>query len=207
VLIKICGCRDPQEVESAVAAGASAIGVVLVPQARRAVTPQQARCIIAAVPSGVLRVGVFRGQSAAEVEELGMRAGLDAVQLHDEEQTADCSRLRRRFLVLRRWNGEGPPPEDADWIVAEPRGGGGTGKAWDWSSALGLRERAGRPMLLAGGLTPENVADAVACARPDAVDVSSGVEVDGRKDPMRIGAFCAAVRGWRDVGANAWRDH
>lgn len=204
MLIKICGCRDPRDVEVAVAAGASAIGVVLVPATRRSVDVQTARRIAAAAPEGVLRVGVFRGQSAVEVEELATRAGLDAVQLHDEEPTVDGRRLRRQFLVLRRWNGEGDPPEDADWIIAEPRGGGGTGKAWEWSSALGLRERAGRPIMLAGGLTPENVADAVASARPDAVDVSSGVEVGGRKDPTRIRAFCTAVRGWRDVGASAW---
>jgi phosphoribosylanthranilate isomerase len=200
LFIKICGCRRPEDAAAAAAAGADAVGMVLAPGFRRTVSLEEARRIRAAVPSGVLAVGVFVDQPAEEVEALAAAAGLDAVQLHGREDDACCRRLRARYVVLKAWDLVGPEPQEADWVLVEPRPGpgGGHGVAWDWGRVRLRRPRL--PFLLAGGLDPGNVAEALAAARPHGVDVSSGVETDGAKDPRKMVAFCQAVRRWEDGG-------
>ncbi len=193
MFIKICGLRDPAAVDVAVAAGADAVSFILVPGVRRQITPELARSL-GQRAAGRLRVGVFRGQPADEIATLAERAGVDAIQVYEEEA---ARALRGRFRVLLAWNGRGQPPlAEADWVLCDP-GGGGLGAAWEWSGVRGL------PVLLAGGLTPDNVEAALEAARPLGVDVSSGVETDGVKDPAKIRAFCAKVRGWVGNGVAA----
>ena len=193
MFVKICGVRDPAAVEAAVEAGADALGFNLVPGVRRQVTPESARSL-GERARGRLRVGVFRGQPADEVVALAEAAGVDAVQVYEEETARS---LRGRFRVLLAWDGVGPPPlAAADLVLCDP-GGGGLGEAWNWSSVRGL------PVVLAGGLTPENVVAALAAAHPLGVDVSSGVETAGSKDPAKIRAFCMKVRGWAADGIAA----
>ncbi len=190
--IKICGCRLPEDAASAAAAGADAVGMVLTPGYGRSLDVAAAVAVRQAVPPGVLAVGVFVDEPLDAVEQRAGAVGLDAVQLHGREPDAWVAQLRRRWRVLRRWDLTGPAPA-ADWLVVEPNAGG-SGRAWDWSRARGAGGAV--PLVLAGGLTPENVAAACAQAVPDGVDVSSGVESGGRKDPDRMRRFCAAARGW-----------
>ena len=166
--------------------------MVLTAGYRRSLDPDDAVAVRRAVPPGVLAVGVFVDEPPEAVERRAAAVGLDAVQLHGREPDAWVAALRRRWRVLRHWDLTDPAPE-ADWLLVEPRAGG-SGLAWDWSRARGLGT--GVPLVLAGGLTPENVAAACAMALPDGVDVSSGVETGGCKNPERMRRFCAAARGW-----------
>lgn len=169
--------------------------MILVPGRRRSLSRQAAARVRAVVPKGVLATGLFLDQPLEEVLAWADGLELDAVQLQGHEPQEYVDRVRARHRVLRAWNLE-PPRPDADWLVVEPAAGsgGGTGAGWDWGCARG--QGGGLPLVLAGGLTPENVAAACDRARPDGVDVSSGVEVEGSKDPARIARFCAAVRAW-----------
>ena len=194
---KICGCRREEDVAAAAAAGASAVGLILAPGFRRSLGQEQAERVRAAVPAGVWAVGVFLAQPLDEVLATARALCLDAVQLHGAEADDYCARVRAACRVIRAWSGAGDPPA-ADVVLAEPHAGraGGLGAAWDWSAAAHWDLSA--PLLLSGGLDPDNVAAACAAARPWGVDVSSGVEACGVKDPERIAAFCAAVRGWEE---------
>ncbi len=176
-------------------AGADAFGLILAPGFRRTLTVEAAARLRLGAPPGLTAVGVFVGQPEDEVAAVAAAVGLDAVQLHGG-RPADGLGLRARYRLIRAWDLQGPEPDGADWLVLEPgaRHGGGTGQAWDWSRVAAQRPRT--PFLLAGGLTPETVAPACAAVRPDGVDVSSGVETDGRKDPAKIARFCEAARRW-----------
>jgi phosphoribosylanthranilate isomerase len=186
MFVKICGLRDPAAVDAAVEAGADALGFNLVPGVRRQIPAEVARSL-GERAHGLLRVGIFRGQPPDEVASLAEASGVDAVQVYEE---ATALALRGRLRVLLAWDGRGEPPlAAADMVLCDP-GGGGAGAAWDWSRVRGL------PVVLAGGLTPDNVTAALDAAHPLGVDVSSGVETDGDKDPAKIRAFCAKVRGW-----------
>lgn len=198
MFIKICGCRRPEDVAAAAAAGASAVGMVLAPGHRRTLEVEEAVRLRRGVPAGVLAVGIFLDQPLEEVRQAARVIGLDAVQLHGREGEDYRTALRRDFRLIAAWSLEPPAPAAADWILAEPHAGrsGGAGRAWDWGRARGLGLPV--PVLLAGGLTPANVAAALDAALPDGVDVSSGVEVAGRKDPSRISLFCEAVRRWEE---------
>jgi len=192
--IKICGCRRPEDAAAAAASGADAFGLVLAPGFRRSLTVQEA---------ALLAVGIFVAQPVAEVAATAAAVGLDGLQLHGAGAEAVAHLLRGRYRILRAWDMQEPEPAGGDWLHLEPgaRQGGGTGRAWDWSG-LALR-RPRRPFVLAGGLTPETAAGACAAAEPDGVDVSSGVETDGRKDPEKIARFCQAVRRWQHARAAA----
>ena len=181
------------------AAGADAIGVNLWPGSKRHVTPDAARDVLAAVPAGVLKVGVFVDASADEVERCVDELGLDRAQLHGDEAPAHFGHLDARLIRVVRVRDESSFAGEDGWSPAlwlydayvEGFGGGGVPAPW----AL-IVERARRPFLLAGGLTPDNVAEAVARTRPGGVDVASGVESSARKkDPAKVTAFIAAARG------------
>lgn len=201
MFIKICGCRRPQDVTAAARAGAAAVGMILAPGHRRSLEVEEAARLRLAVPAGVLAVGVFLDQSLEEVRAAALAIGCDAVQLHGRESEAYCAALRADFPLIRAWSVGTAAPAAADWILVEPHAGrsGGSGTPWDWSRARGLDLPA--PLLLGGGLNPANVAGACDAARPFGVDVSSGVEVDGHKDPSRISLFCEAVRRWEEGSA------
>ncbi|MEM6551403.1 MAG: phosphoribosylanthranilate isomerase [Planctomycetota bacterium] len=215
--IKICGLKDPASIDVAVSAGADALGLVFVEASPRAVTPDQAVGLAGRVPAMVEPVGLFVDEPVESVLSVVERVGLRSVQLHGREGPGYVRRLKAGRVglkvvkalsfdadevgpTLEVWRGEHQLVDGLLWD-APPSGGltGGTGHTLDWAALAALRD-AGRleglaPMILAGGLTPGNVGDAVFRLRPYAVDVSSGVESErGVKDAGKIAAFCAAVR-------------
>lgn len=196
VYVKVCGLREAADVEAAVGAGADAVGFVLTPSPRR-VDPARAGKLASAVPEGVATVAVFRGEPLGDVRRAAELAGVDTVQLHGGEPPEAYAALRADgYRLIRATSpGAGAPLDTGAWgedllIVDSPRPG--SGERWD-PSALGARP--GGRWLLAGGLGPENVAEAVRVLGPWGVDVSSGVERErGVKDPELIRRFLAAVR-------------
>jgi phosphoribosylanthranilate isomerase len=199
LIVKICGVTTPDDAALAVAAGADAIGVNLWPGSKRYVTPEAARDVLAAVPAGVLKVGVFVDAPSDDVAHLIKELELDRAQLHGDEAPAHFGRLDRRLIRVVRVRDASSFEAEAGWSPAlwlydafvDGYGGAGVQAPWPLIAA-----HARRPYLLAGGLTPENVAAAVAATRPDGVDVASGVESSPRKkDPAKVAAFIAAARG------------
>jgi phosphoribosylanthranilate isomerase len=200
--IKICGITTPGDAAAAVAAGADALGVVLAPS-KRQVTIDQAAEVFAEVPPFVARVGVFVDAHADEVWEAVSRLELTAVQFHGDEAPETCEMAPARVIkALRVGPGFDPHAADVyrgvvsalllDTLVEGERGG--TGLAFSWDDVAGHLP-AWAPVVLAGGLGPANVAEAVRVLRPFAVDVSSGVEsAPGVKDHRLIEEFVAAVR-------------
>ncbi|NHM27936.1 phosphoribosylanthranilate isomerase [Desulfofundulus sp. TPOSR] len=202
VKVKICGITDISSALAAAEAGADALGFVFAPSPRR-ITPSQACRICRELPPFISRVGVFVDAPLEEVRAVAEYCGLDAIQLHGSESPDYCRSLGRRVIKAFRVGDEIDPvelsgyPADAillDTFVAGQKGG--TGQPFDWQLAAGLK--LSRPLILAGGLTPENVGRAVAIVQPYGVDVSSGVEKDGqpgKKDPDKIRRFIAAAKG------------
>ncbi len=198
-LLKICGITAPADAVAAAAAGASAIGLVFWPSSPRVVNAEQARQIIAAVPAFVSVVGVFVNQ-VDEARQLARELGLSAVQFHGDETADDCAGAGVRVIKSVAVRNESAiatalslPDEVTVLLDAhDPAHRGGTGKPVDWRIAREIARR--RPTILSGGLTPHNAAQAVAEARPWAIDVSSGVEsAPGKKDVGRILALFAAI--------------
>lgn len=193
VRVKICGIQDLETARAAVEAGADALGFVFAASHRR-VTPEAAREIIAALPPFVTTVGVFVDVPPVVVQEVAAFCRLDAVQLHGTEPPEYCKELNLRVIKAIRvrdaasLNGLDAYPVQAVLLdTYVPGTPGGTGKTFDWRLLAGRELRA--PLILAGGLTPENVRAAVRTVRPYAVDVSGGVETGGRKDPAKIRDF------------------
>lgn len=199
LFIKICGLRTAADVETAVRAGADAVGFVLTESPRR-IDAVTARDLARAVPDDVLTVGVFRGQSLDEVRALADASGVRAVQLHGDEGGEYYTALRgpgrtliRAVAARGRRHRVGELGEDLLLLDAPAPG---AGKPWDWSSP-DFEPPAGQ-WLLAGGLTVENVGEAVRVTAPWGVDVSSGVERErGVKDPELITSFIRAARAAR----------
>jgi phosphoribosylanthranilate isomerase len=203
VRVKICGITSPEDGIMAARAGADAIGLVFWPRSPRYVDLDKARAIAAAVSPFVLRVGVFVDATTDEIGRAVHAAGLDVVQLHGDEPPEVFDRLPRRGLKALRVG----PGFDASRALSYQRHAagllldtqakgvpGGTGETFDWAVAEWVRTQVSC-LVLAGGLTPDNVGDAIATVKPDAVDVSSGVESEpGRKDPNKVRAFIEAVR-------------
>jgi phosphoribosylanthranilate isomerase len=198
---KICGITRIEDALSAVEAGADAIGLVFYAKSPRAVTVQQARAIIAAMPPFVTTVGLFVDASRGELDEILDAVPLDLLQFHGDESPADCEGYQRPYIkALRVKPGDDIAAQVALYTNASgvlldtyvPGIPGGTGEAFDWSLVpVGLS----KPVILAGGLTAENIAQAIARVRPYAVDVSGGVETaKGIKDAEMIRAFMQAVK-------------
>lgn len=190
VFVKICGLKTAHDVDVAVEAGADAVGFVFAPGSPRTVDAATARALAAGVPAGVLTVGVFRGQSVAEVRRFTEESGVRGVQLHGEEGPEDFAALRAPGRTLLRATAEhvercGEYGEDLLLLDAPDPG---SGKPWNWGSAEFTAPRG--HWLLAGGLTPENVGEALRTTGAWGVDVSSGVERErGVKSPELIRAF------------------
>jgi phosphoribosylanthranilate isomerase len=193
VRVKICGITCAEDALAAVAFGADALGFVFAPSPRR-VTPQEARAIIRRLPPLVATVGVFVNESTGAIKEIQSLCGLDMIQLHGDESEADAARLGTGVIKALRV-GNGPLPRDDSYPTAtllldtySPGARGGTAQTFDWRVAAGPAGK--RPIILAGGLTPDNVAQAVETVRPYAVDVSSGVEHEPRrKDYEKLACF------------------
>ena len=206
LLVKICGIRSLEDARFAAASGADAVGFVFWYMSPRRVDPEQAAAITAELPQSVLRVGVFVDAPRDEIERVSQQVGLDLLQLHGEEPPEALEGLSRPALKAVRVGPRFTAEEalryskTAHGIVVDTRlpgetqMPGGTGVPFDWSLVANLAEQV--PFLmLAGGLSPTNVAQAVRAVRPDAVDVSSGVErMPGRKDPAQVKAFIEASR-------------
>jgi phosphoribosylanthranilate isomerase len=193
VRVKICGITCVEDALAAVACGADALGFVFAPSPRR-VTPQDARAIIHRLPPFVATVGVFVNESTDVIKDIQSLCGLDMIQLHGDESEAEATRLGTGVIKALRV-GNGSRPRDDSYPTAtllldtySPGERGGTAQTFDWRLAAGPARR--RPIILAGGLTPENVGEAVATVRPYAVDVSSGVEREPRrKDYEKLAYF------------------
>jgi len=206
LLVKICGITTPEDGQLAVSAGADAVGFVFWFMSPRKVDPARAAAIARELPASVLRVGVFVDAPRDEMRRISDEVGLDLLQLHGEEPVEALADLPRPALKAVRV-GKHFAPEEALLYASRAAGvvvdtrlpgetqlPGGTGVPFDWSLVTELADRVGF-LMLAGGLAPENVAQAVRAVRPHAVDVSSGVErVPGRKDPARVQAFAEAAR-------------
>lgn len=200
--IKICGLTSSREATACAAAGADAIGFVSYPKSPRHIEDRQMRRITSALPESVCTIGVFVNEGFERIMETVLVGGLRGVQLHGQEPPELVEALSGQGLVVIKAlfvNGtpglDQAPRYRASAFLVECAGGplpGGNAMQWDWSA---VRHTPGDiPVVLAGGLTPANVAHAIAAGRPDAVDVSSGVErAPGRKDIDRVAAFCRAV--------------
>ena len=199
IRIKICGVTRAEDALAAVRLGADALGFNFWPGSKRHITPAAARVIIARLPPFVTPVGVFVNQLEGEMRAIAAETGIQVFQLHGDEPPELCARLPMPVVkaipvdqvrALSRLLSY----EVAAFLLDTPsRGYGGSGEPFDWSLAEGVSEVA--PVILAGGLTPENVAAAVRAVRPYAVDVASGVESSpGVKDTARMSRFFAAVR-------------
>lgn len=193
VRVKICGITSIEDALAAVSFGADALGFIFAPSPRR-VTMEEVRAIVRRLPPLVTKVGVFVNESVDRVEEIQDLCGLDMVQLHGDETEEEVTRLGNGVIKAVRVRGAVPPRDDAFSSATllldtySPEAEGGTGRAFDWLLAAGPARR--RPIILAGGLTPENVAEAVEMVRPHAVDVASGVECEpGRKDHEKLARF------------------
>ena len=198
MFIKICGMTRQEDALAAVECGASAVGFVFWPGSPRFIDPERARAIVETLPSRVTTVGVFVNQSADEVNAIADRVRLGAVQLHGDEDPEFAAAMTRAVIktvsvenaAINGWPEQVTLLVDAHDSVLR----GGTGKVANWPAAATLAKR--RRVLLAGGLTPENVGQAIAEVRPFGIDVSSGVELaPGIKDHQRLKALFEAAAG------------
>lgn len=204
--VKVCGITCVEDARLAADAGADAVGFVFAPSPRR-VPIEAAAEAAGALPPWVSSVGVFVDEEPAAVADIVRRAGLTDVQLHGSESPDYVRALRSicpvRVIKAFRVGDAGAIQQMAPYQgicsaflldAYVPGTAGGTGRTFDWGLAVAAKEL-GTPLVLAGGLTPENVPEAVRRVRPFAVDTSSGVEAaPGRKDPRRVRAFIWAVQ-------------
>jgi len=212
VAAKICGVNTHEALDAAVAGGAAFVGFVFYARSPRYVTVAQAAALAAATPKTVKRVGLFVDVDDATIEAVLKDAPLELLQLHGAETPARCRAAKARFgvPVMKAIKIGGPGDLDyatpffdaADWLLFDAKTPpsmknalpGGNAVSFDWTVLTGAKMPL--PWMLSGGLMPDNVAEAVRVSGAKAVDVSSGVEsAPGRKDPARIAAFLAAVRG------------
>jgi phosphoribosylanthranilate isomerase len=201
VKVKICGITSVADGLAAAEAGADMIGLMFAEKSPRLISLPTAVEISRALPPFVLRVGVFVNPEEAQVMEAIAACGLNLLQFHGDESSEFCTQFGAMSLKAFRirdaasLNALANYQTDAFLLDAHSSSGlGGTGEKFNWELAVEA-QRFGKPLFLAGGLTPENVASAVQQVRPFAVDVSSGVELaPGKKDPVKVRAFIAAAR-------------
>ena len=199
--MKICGITRPEDAEQAAALGAWAIGFIRWRQSRRAADPAVAAGIARALRRRVALVGVFVNPTLDEVVHAAEAIGLTHVQLHGDEGPSFCTAVAQRTgarVIKAVGIASGADIRAVERFHTDlhllDSGRGGSGQPWDWG--LIAQRRSQVPVVLAGGLTPDNVAEAIAAVRPWAVDVASGVEsAPGVKDPAKVEAFFAAAQG------------
>lgn len=203
MFVKICGITRAEDAEAAVEAGATALGFVFWPKSPRFIDPFRARTIVATLPPFVTMVGLFVDQPAEYINGVASLVRLGAVQLHGDETPRSAAGIRPP--IVKAYGVTAEDAEDAeDRLARWPRSvtllldaydrerRGGTGRTIDWAAAA--RIAAARRVILAGGLTPDNVAEAIARVRPFGVDVSSGVERSpGIKDRAKIRALFESI--------------
>jgi phosphoribosylanthranilate isomerase len=202
--IKVCGLTEVKIAAACAALKIAAVGLVFFPKSPRYVSDVQAEEIAAAVNGRAAVVGVFVDEPADEILQKAQRCGLTGVQLHGRETPAEVTQLKNEGLTVIKALFQKREPSfqlisrygPSAFLLECGRGRlpGGTARVWDWADAQPIAANA--PVILAGGLTPENVRQAVRIGRPHAVDVSSGVEASpGKKDLAKIEAFVSAVAG------------
>lgn len=202
VRVKICGITRLQDLHAACDAGADALGFVFYEKSPRHLSIAAAAALLRELPPFVQSVGLFVNAEPAFIESVLQAAPLDLLQFHGEERPADCARFGRPYIKAERVNRQSDLlrcAADFDaargllldaWVPGMP---GGTGERFDWTL---IPPNLPTPVILSGGLTPDNVAEAVQRVRPWAVDVSSGVEVTkGIKDAQKIAAFIQRAKG------------
>jgi len=209
VRVKICGISDSATAVVAAEAGADAIGLIFAPSRRR-VTAAQAREIAAALPPFVTKVGVFVDEERGRIEELIAACGLGAVQLHGAEPPEFCVGFRVPVVKAIRVKDASSLQQMTAYQVDaflldtfDASALGGTGRTFDWT--LAIQAARTHRTILSGGMTPVNVVEALTRVVPYGVDVSSGVETDGRKDHAKIRDFIRRVREWDRAEQNAER--
>jgi phosphoribosylanthranilate isomerase len=201
VKVKICGITSLEDALTAVEAGADALGFVFYPKSPRNIPPEQAGDIIRRLPPFVQTIGLFVNEDAAIVNATADQCGLDVIQLHGEEPPGYCDSIQRRVIKAFRVRDITTLDALVNYRVAGclldawvPTAPGGTGQTFNWEIAAEAVKR-GQRIVLAGGLTPGNVAEAVRRVKPYAVDVSSGVESSpGCKDADKIRKFIDQAR-------------
>jgi phosphoribosylanthranilate isomerase len=200
IAVKICGVTRVEDALAAVAAGADYLGLNFWSGSRRRVELARAREIVLAVGGAVTKVGIFVDAPAEEVEAVAAEVGLDLVQLHGNESVAYCRGFAARAIRAVRVGAAADLDVLADhpaslFLLDTPSAGfGGSGRTFDWTLAAAAHAH-GRRFLLAGGLTPDNVAAAIAAVRPYGVDVAGGVErAPGIKDHDLVRRFVAAAK-------------
>ena len=197
---KICGITRPEDAAAAARLGADAVGLVFYPQSKRAVTPAQAAQIVAALPPFVSAVALFVNESADNIRAVLRQVPIDTIQFHGDEDDAFCRQFARPYLKavrvchaedIRAASSRFPNARAILFDAYHPQAYGGTGQSFDWTL---LARYTGKPWVLAGGLNPENAAEAVRISGAAAVDVSGGVEsAAGIKDAAKIAAFLRSV--------------
>ena len=199
MIVKICGIRSSVAAQTAAQAGADWVGFVFAPSRRR-IDPATAAAISSSIV-GPAKVGVFVDQPLNEVRDIADHCRLDYIQLHGGESPDYSRSLNRPVIRACRVDMAFDPEQwaayPAEYLLYDtfvPGQTGGTGIAFDWRETRGRIRHSRQKFLVAGGLTPENVADAIRILNPDGVDVSGGVETDGVKDPDKIRKFIAAAR-------------
>ena len=198
MFVKICGITSEEDALLAVAMGADAIGFNFVPSSPRFLAVGRAADIAKRLPPEILTVGIFRNETPERVVDLVNQAGLRAAQLHGHETAEDTRWVRQRVpVVIKVFPGGDPALAHANGYGADlimlDSASPGSGRVFDWSLAEGAPS--GLRLLLAGGLTPDNVAEAIERVRPWGVDVASGVEsAPGVKDPTKVRRFINAAR-------------
>jgi phosphoribosylanthranilate isomerase len=197
IFIKVCGTTCEDDALLAVALGADAVGFVFAPSPRQ-IAPQLAGDIVKRLPPEIVTVGVFRDEPPERVLRIAQQAGLRAVQLHGREPATTSQWLRTRVPMVIQAFAAGDrrvpqaPEYDAHAILLDAPHPG-SGQVFDWSLAAELP--AGQRLIIAGGLTADNVGAAIAQAQPWGVDAVSGIERQpGRKDPIKMREFIAAAR-------------
>jgi phosphoribosylanthranilate isomerase len=212
--VKVCGLTQVDQAVACAIMGADAIGLVFYPPSPRFVSVKQAAAITAAIDGRAAVVGVFVDESADRVLKVADRCGLTGAQLHGQESPETAAKVARgRLTVIKALFLTRYPFFDqaADYNIAgvllecgQGRLPGGNAKSWDWSAARQVDDRLS--LILAGGLTPDNVTSAIAQGLPDAVDVSSGVEAaPGKKDLNKVDALITAVMRSEDLYTKAIR--
>lgn len=207
IRIKVCGTTSKKDADNAVKLGVDALGFIFFPKSKRNVEPEVAADIIATLPPFIDRVGVFVNEPIAKVVSIAEKCSLSIVQLHGNESAEYCDELSKEIPYCQIFKafrvGEETKPEEFIQYAVSVDGflldtyvkgvEGGTGETFDWSIIESLK--LGKPFLLAGGLTPENITDALSTVVPFAVDINSGVEdAPGKKNAQKLAKLVAQVR-------------
>ena len=197
MFVKVCGTTSEEDALLAIAMGADALGFIFAPSPRQ-IAPGRVADIVKRLPPEILTVGVFQDEAAQRVVEIVHGTGLKAAQLSGHESAEITRWIAERVFTIKAFRAGSDAITDglsygARAIMIDSPSGGGSGHVFDWQLADGAPP--GVPLILAGGLSPENVADAIAAVQPWGVDACTGVEAShGKKDPRKLRAFIAAAK-------------